>query len=630
MRSPEAFDAFYAATRDRLLLETYALTGDLPASRTAVRDAFVVAAHHWGKVSRLEDPEAWVRPLAHGRAQRRHTARIWHREKSLDPEVAATLEALSKLPGTQRKALVLTTLSPLPMSEIARTLQLPRAEAERALQTATSQFAIHRDVSSTDIRRLLEGLRGHIAGSRWPRSPILRRSGAARRRTHALIGSVAASAALLVSGGVVAAGDAETMSLRTEPITPGVTMLPAGAPEPAALEEGALLVSDQVERLGRRLDWSEVSTSDNMKGHGTVLPCQPERFADAQGLGALVRTFEGSDRVVQRIRVRREGRVRIKRRGVEQVQAVATEFVELSASPDAARRAFETVRGWYAGCTDERAQLLSTHRVSGVGDAASVFSLRSWAKQPARFTVGVARTGQLTVTTAVRTTAGRPDTRRLAAALAASVNGLCGSPGAGRCAGPPRTRRVDPFPVGKPPGLLSAVDLPPVTNAVGPWVGTDPERARTNFAATRCDRTRFTGPGIRHNLTRTFVFPERRRVDEFGLTQSVGTLSARRARDFVAEVRRRVRACAEANLGTSVTTLADRSGPRAELTVWDLDIEISDSRSVEFLMAIVRDRGAVSQIGFTPVQGLTMSRTDFRGLAERALERLSDLPGARR
>lgn len=630
MRSPEAFDAFYAATRDRLLLETYALTGDLPASRTAVRDAFVVAAHHWRKVSRLEDPESWVRPLAHGRAQRRHTARIWHREKSLDPEVAATLEALAKLPSTQRKALVLTTLSPLPMSEIARTLQLPRAEAERALQTATSQFAIHRDVSSTDIRRLLEGLRAHVAGSRWPRSPILRRSGAARRRTHAVIGSVVVTAALLASGGVVAAGDAETMSLRTEPVTPGVTVRPAGGPEPATLEEDTLLAGDQVERLGRGLDWSEVSTSDNMEGDGTVLPCQPERFADAKGLGALVRTFEGSDRVVRRTRVRREGKVRLQRRRVEQVQAVATEFVELSASPEAARRAFERVRGWYAGCTEERAQLLSTHRVWGVGDAASVFSLRSWAKHPARFTVGVARTGQLTVTTAVRATAGRPDTRSVAATLAASVNGLCGSPGAGRCAGPPRTRRVDPFPVGRPPGLLAAVDLPPVTNAVGPWVGTDPERARTNFAATRCDRTRFTGAGIRHNLTRTFVFPERKRIDEFGLTQSVGTLSVSRARDFVAEVRRRVRACAEANLGTSVTTLAHRSVPRAELTVWDLDIEISDSRSVEFLMAIVRDRGAVSQIGFTPVQGLTMSRTDFRGVAERALERLSNLPGARR
>ena len=47
MRSPDAFDDFYAGSRDRLLLETYALTGDVPAARAAVRDAFAVAWQHW-------------------------------------------------------------------------------------------------------------------------------------------------------------------------------------------------------------------------------------------------------------------------------------------------------------------------------------------------------------------------------------------------------------------------------------------------------------------------------------------------------------------------------------------------------------------------------------------------------
>ena len=47
MNRPDEFDAFYKETRSRLLLQTYALTGDLPASRSAVRDTFVVAWHHW-------------------------------------------------------------------------------------------------------------------------------------------------------------------------------------------------------------------------------------------------------------------------------------------------------------------------------------------------------------------------------------------------------------------------------------------------------------------------------------------------------------------------------------------------------------------------------------------------------
>ena len=89
MKRADEFDAFYKDARSRLLLQTYALTGDLPAARSAVRDSFIVAWHHWRKVSRQDDPEVWVRPYAWTHAQRRHTARIWHRDKSLDPEPEA-------------------------------------------------------------------------------------------------------------------------------------------------------------------------------------------------------------------------------------------------------------------------------------------------------------------------------------------------------------------------------------------------------------------------------------------------------------------------------------------------------------------------------------------------------------
>ena len=80
MTDPDEFDAFYKDARGRLLLQTYALTGDVKAARSAVRDSFVVAWHHWRKVSRLPDPEGYVRPYAWTHAQRRHPARIWHRD----------------------------------------------------------------------------------------------------------------------------------------------------------------------------------------------------------------------------------------------------------------------------------------------------------------------------------------------------------------------------------------------------------------------------------------------------------------------------------------------------------------------------------------------------------------------
>ena len=52
----DSFETFYKDVRSGLLVQTYALTGDLQASQKAVRDAMVVAWHHWRKVSRLAPP----------------------------------------------------------------------------------------------------------------------------------------------------------------------------------------------------------------------------------------------------------------------------------------------------------------------------------------------------------------------------------------------------------------------------------------------------------------------------------------------------------------------------------------------------------------------------------------------
>jgi hypothetical protein len=59
--------------------------------------------------------------------------------------------------------------------------------------------------------------------------------------------------------------------------------------------------------------------------------------------------------------------------------------------------------------------------------------------------------------------------------------------------------------------------------------------------------------------------------------------------------------------------------------VWSLTFELNDRQSFSFLMAIVRDGTAVSQLGFAPVRQMTMSRPDFVALSKRMLERLEAL-----
>ncbi len=135
--------------------------------------------------------------------------------------------------------------------------------------------------------------------------------------------------------------------------------------------------------------------------------------------------------------------------------------------------------------------------------------------------------------------------------------------------------------------MLSEVDLPPVSGVELPWAGTQPERAADNMAATRCDNAAFNGEfqgaKFAHAFTRTFVIPDAELPDEFGLTETVGSLPAKQAAGFVEEVRKSLGGCARRDLGTDVTL-----GPRTDdddraLTIWHLTTELSDKAFADLL-----------------------------------------------
>ena len=296
MRDPDDFDAFYKDAREPPApADLRADRRPAGVARRAVRDAFVVAWHHWRKVSRLDDPEASVRPQAWAHAQRRHTARVWHRDKNLDPEVRATLDALGKLSLVQRKVLLLTLLTTGSLADIAREVGLPREAAERELQTATATYARHRGIASSEARRTLEPLRAQVDDARLPRAPIIRRAGAARRRTHTSVGVLATVAALVVSGVLVTQGgnvrpalaDDQGRSARSPPRA----RWPA---PPAVLSADDLLGADQVTRLAPERNWTEGRTSDNSSGTGMVVPCRQARNADPGGGETLMRRFSAT------------------------------------------------------------------------------------------------------------------------------------------------------------------------------------------------------------------------------------------------------------------------------------------------------------------------------------------------
>lgn len=606
MTAPDWFDSLYTEARDRLLLQAYALTGDLPASRSAVRDSFVQAWHHARKVSRLEDPEAWVRRQVWAHAQRRSTARLWHRDRSTDPGVAATLDALGELTSTQRR-LLMGRVSPIPLAQLARDVGLPPEEAREEYESASARFALHRDIDRLEVREVLAHLGTALEEERWPRATILRRAGTRRRRGRTGIAAAVAAAAMVVAGFAASGDRGVELSLARDQLVGQAHAVRATSSEPVPrIMPRHLLSAAQVERLAPGARWRARSTSDNTQGEGIRLPCQGARFADPEATGSLVRVFRG-------------------RTPQQRPDVRAVQTAELSADAERAAEAHRTNRDWYASCPtpDDDVQLVSTHTIRGVGEAAHLFVLRSRTGPETTYAIGTARSGRLT-TTVLRQQRGngQVDTEAMTSLLAAAVNGFCGAGVGETCAGPPDQDRRAPLPASDAEGMLAAVDLPRM-EVPRPWAGTGVEKARTNLAATTCDDTEFTGRGVRNGVTRTHLIPEAKLPDTFGLTQTRATMRhPGAARRFVQGVRDRLAGCEDEDSTTTVEQLAHRSSGRQDLTAWQVTTEVSEDRTMDFLMAIVRRRGEVAQLGFVGAPRADLSRAEFIALAERSQVRL--------
>jgi DNA-directed RNA polymerase specialized sigma24 family protein len=607
MSDAERFDAFYTESRDRLLTVAFALTGDLTASRAAVRDAFIAAWHHWSKVKRLDDPEAWVRPHAWSHAQRRHTARMWHRDRKLDPEVRATLDALAKLPLADRKTLLLSRFTSATLQDVASEVGLPLGDAGPRLDAATVDFAEARGVAPADVPPLLGRLDAPCAGQRWPRATIVRRAGTTRRRTRALAGASLVVATVVGSGFLVA--DAHGVHPSLPAAGDRLTSVPVGGadrpsppgPGSPSITPASLVSRPQLTRAVPGHVWHITGTDPKQ---GAALPCQRRAYADPHATTSLVRNFTAQHTT-------------------KEPRLAAVQIMEVSADAAGARQGFVTAGSWFAACTYPRMQLLSVRRVRGLGDDAEQYVLRAWGRPTSTFVVGAARTGRITTVTLTRTSgSAHPEMAANLRFLVAAVDDLCPSSLGGQCSVRPRARAVPVPRAGRLPMMLSEFDLPPVSGVQKPWVGTTPKRAMRNVAATGCDRSRFHGGAWRHDATRSFLVPGAHLATSFGVTETVGELPTARAKAFVARVRSELASCSDRELGTKVSRLAAGRAAAA----WRVRTQLTGKRTVIFLMGVVRSGRAVAQLGFVPDGRHTMTTRQFVALLHRAGERLRAMP----
>ena len=139
----EVYDASYR----RLVVQLFALTGDLADAEDAVQEAFVKAHLKWRKIGGYDDPIGWVRRVAinHIRdGQRRHArktralgrlaSRERHTTDPVEPDEFGRL--LAALPTQQRAATALFYVDGLSIAEIAVALDIAEGSVKSHLHDA--------------------------------------------------------------------------------------------------------------------------------------------------------------------------------------------------------------------------------------------------------------------------------------------------------------------------------------------------------------------------------------------------------------------------------------------------------------------------------------------------------------
>ena len=145
-------DELYAVTYQRLVVQMYAICGDLRDAEDAVQEAFVTVVRKRSGLTGIDNPEGWVRTVAfnrlrggwrHAAVVRRYQHRVPGPQAALDvgPEHVAVVSALAQVDRDQREVVVLHYLADLGTAAIAVELGIPEGTVKSRLSRARARLA---------------------------------------------------------------------------------------------------------------------------------------------------------------------------------------------------------------------------------------------------------------------------------------------------------------------------------------------------------------------------------------------------------------------------------------------------------------------------------------------------------
>jgi RNA polymerase sigma-70 factor (sigma-E family) len=148
------FDALFVRAHPSLVRTRTLICGDAEVASDCVADAFERAYVRWRRVSRLDDPAAWVRRVAINRARDVHRRRVRGRRaverlasrptpppaSPADRPDEEVLAALRELPLQQRTVVALHYLDDLPVADIAEAMRVSEGTVKRHLHDARARL----------------------------------------------------------------------------------------------------------------------------------------------------------------------------------------------------------------------------------------------------------------------------------------------------------------------------------------------------------------------------------------------------------------------------------------------------------------------------------------------------------
>lgn len=152
MRDAVDLKELYAASYGRLVVQVFAMCGDLAKAEDAVQDAFATAIRKRRHLVGVTNPEAWVRTVAvnqvrggwrHAAMVRRYSAKVPGPQGAVEvgPDHVALVTALAQLDTDQRVVVVLHHLADLSIADIATELDVPVGTVKSRLSRGRSRLA---------------------------------------------------------------------------------------------------------------------------------------------------------------------------------------------------------------------------------------------------------------------------------------------------------------------------------------------------------------------------------------------------------------------------------------------------------------------------------------------------------